>query len=74
MKISVNTALKQQEIIELLDGNQIDGITYLYKEKKGMNLIFEVDSEDGDKAIKLAKAKIKSAPFGSAILLTIHKI
>lgn len=74
MKISVNTALKQNEIIELLNGNEIQGIHYTYIEKKGMNLIFEVSCEDGDEAIKVAKSAIKAQPFGSAILLTCNKL
>lgn len=74
MKISVNTALKQPEIIELLNGQTIQGVTYTYLEKKGMNLIFEVDTEDGDAAIKIAKSTIKAQPFGGAILLTLNKL
>lgn len=74
MKISVNTALKQEDIIQLLDGQTLQEITFTFLEKKGMNLIFEVNTEDGDNAIKVAKATIKAAPFGSAILLTFNKL
>lgn len=74
MKISVNTALQQNEIIELLDGQERAGIQFTFLEKQGMKLIFEVNCDDGDAAIKVAKSTIKATPFGAAILLTFNKL
>lgn len=74
MKISVNTALKQKDIIEVLDGNEINGCTFSYVETKGMNIIFRVNVEDGDQAIKIAKSVIKATPFGNAILMTFSNL
>lgn len=74
MKISINTALMQNEIIKLLDGQTFNEVSYTFLEKKGMNLIFEAACEDADFAIKTAKSTIKAQPFGAAILLTFNKL
>ncbi len=48
--IEINSALQQDKIIALLDGATKDGITFTYKEKKGLKLIFETTADDNEKA------------------------
>ena len=64
--ITVNVAMQQDKIIELLEGLD-QGIKYSYKEKKGIKLFFEVDIDDLDAAAKMAKESIKAQPWGSVL-------
>lgn len=69
--ITVSCPIKQEFIIELLDGKTLDGITYTYKEKNGINLIFTISSDDKEKAIKTAKGYIKATEIGSVLYFQI---
>ena len=64
--ITVNVAMQQDKIIELLEELN-EGITYTYKEKKGIKLFFEVEGADAETAAKLAKESIKAQPWGGVL-------
>ncbi|MEH6991577.1 hypothetical protein V7075_02590 [Neobacillus drentensis] len=65
--IEITAAVYHDKIIELLDNYNQDGIRFYYKEKKGINLYFETNAEDLDKASKLAKSVIKKQQWGSVL-------
>lgn len=69
--ITISSPIKQEFIIELLDGKNIKGITFKYKGKSGINLEFEIDSEDREAAISAAKAEIKSTEIGSVLYFQV---
>lgn len=69
--ITISCAMKQEFIIELLDGKMIDGITFKYEGKSGINLKFSCDSEDKESAIKTAKQAIKATEIGSVLYFQI---
>jgi len=62
--ISINSPLKADEIIELLE-NQDGQFTFV--EKKGIKLLFETTIEDKVVAARLARETIKKEPWGSVL-------
>lgn len=65
--IEISAAVHQDKIIELLNHYNEDGIQFSFKEKKGINLYFETDSEDLERASKLVSSAIKSQPWGTVL-------
>ncbi|WP_440897645.1 hypothetical protein ACS127_06680 [Amphibacillus sp. Q70] len=65
--IEISSASQQDNIIELLNNLNEEGIEYSFKEKKGISLYFETNAEDLEKAAKLAKSTIKRQPWGSVL-------
>lgn len=71
MEIIIRSALKKEEIKQLLDQQTISGITYLHKATKGADILFTADTDDEATAISTAKKTVKAAPFGAAILFSV---
>lgn len=71
--IHISCGVSQDFIIELLEKEPIDGITYKYEGKKGITLNFSVDTDDLDKAVATAKAAIKATEIGSVLFFQIGK-
>lgn len=69
--ITISSAIKQDFIIELLDGKTYNDITYKYEGKSGINLRFSVNTEAIDKAISVAKKEIKATEIGSILYFQI---
>lgn len=67
--IAVSSAMQQDKIKELLEGYNEDGISFTFKEKQGIKLIFETTAEDKEAAAKLAKDMIKATPWGKILYL-----
>lgn len=65
--IELSAPIQQDKIIELLDGLEKNGMTFKYKEKKGIKLFFEVETDDLVAAARLAKESIKAEPWGSVL-------
>ncbi|KAF1297168.1 hypothetical protein BAU15_06360 [Enterococcus sp. JM4C] len=65
--ISIASAMQQEPIKELLEGYNEDGISFTFKEKQGIKLIFETTADDKDAAAKKAKELIKAEPWGSVL-------
>ena len=55
--ISIASAMKQEEIITLLEAYQGENETFTFKEKNGIKLFFEVE----------AKQLIKEQPWGGVL-------
>lgn len=69
--ITIQCPIKQDFIIELLDHKCYDGITFTHVSKKGVNLVFDCDSDDLETAIKVVKKTIKSTEIGSVLYFTV---
>ncbi len=63
----VSTPLKQEEVRAALDGYNQDGVTIRFVRKMGIQLQFDVIGAEGYAAVDLAKAIIRSHPFGNAL-------
>lgn len=70
--IYVNSAAMQNEIIKLLEDCDA-AIKFKYSTKKGIKLGFEVDTEDLDNAIIVAKAVLKDSELGKALYFQVTK-
>ncbi|MFI3174118.1 MAG: hypothetical protein R3Y53_02810 [Bacillota bacterium] len=68
--IYVNSALKQEEIIQLLEA--LDGdIKFKYLSKQGIRLSFVIDGGEKAEAAELAKQTIKSSEFGASLYFQV---
>lgn len=65
--IELSAPISQDKMIELLDGAEKDGVTFTFKEKKGIKLYFDVNTEDVDGAARIAKNTIKAEDWGSVL-------
>ncbi len=65
--IVVNSPMKRDFIVELLESANLDGTTFKCVEQSGMKLKFETNAEDEEVAAKQAKAHIKSTDIGSVL-------
>lgn len=70
--IVVNCALKQNEIIEIVENIKVnDEKPFKYKEKKGMKMYFTSKHPNSGEACTLIKSEIKKSNFGSALLFNV---
>lgn len=65
--ISIASAMQQDAIKELLEGYNEEGISFTFKEKQGIKLLFETTAEDTEAAAKKAKELIKVQPWGTVL-------
>ncbi|HOB34614.1 MAG: hypothetical protein GX090_00260 [Firmicutes bacterium] len=68
--IVVQSPLKRDFIISLLDGNTIQSVSFKLVKQEGMNMYFE-HSGDGETAAKVAKETIKKSEFGPALFFRV---
>jgi chorismate mutase len=68
--ITVSSAMQQENIKKLLESIENEAITYKFKEKKGIQLIFEITG-DKDAAIRLAKDAIKAEKWGKVLYFNV---
>ena len=69
--ITISSPMKQEFIIELLDGKTINKVSFKYEGKAGINLNFSHDCVDKDLAIQAAKRAIKATEVGSVLYFQI---
>ncbi|MEA4828681.1 MAG: hypothetical protein VB121_01595 [Enterococcus thailandicus] len=65
--ITIASAMQQDAIKELLEGFNEDGISFQFKEKQGIKLMFETTASDPEVAAKKAKELIKAQPWGTVL-------
>lgn len=65
--IKVSSALKQDEIVELLNAYEETELEFSFVRKEGIALYFETNASDLEEAAKTAKALIKAQPWGSIL-------
>jgi hypothetical protein len=63
----INSPLKADQVKEVLDGYEKDGVTIRFLRREGMRLCFEMTGRQGYDATDLAKAIIRSQTFGNAL-------
>ncbi len=66
--ITIASAMQQDEIKELLEGYNEEGMTFTFKEKQGIKLFFETSAEDPEVAAKKAKELIKAQPWEQSFI------
>jgi len=72
MEIMVRSALMADKIKELLDGKAIDGVSFSFIEKKGMDMTFRAEGDiNGKDAASVAKNAVKSTDYGKGIYFTV---
>lgn len=70
--IVVNCALKQTDIVKVVEDIELDNMkVFKFVKKEGIKLYFESTLEDDEKAVAIIKKAIKSAKFGSALLFNV---
>ncbi|WP_461198309.1 hypothetical protein [Enterococcus sp. N249-2] len=65
--ISIASAMQQDAIKELLENYNEDGLSYSFKEKQGIKLLFTTTGKDTEAAAKKAKELIKAQPWGTVL-------
>lgn len=74
MNVIVEAGLKQEEIIALLTQSTQPVIRFIGRsESNRMVMTFEVDENDGEKAVALVKSKLKAAPWGKMVYFIVHR-
>lgn len=68
--VVVQSPLKRDFIISLLDGKTINSISFRLVKQEGMNMFFEHDGS-GEAAEKAAKETIKNSEFGPALFFRV---
>lgn len=68
--IVVASAMQTDNIKALLEGLDQDGIKYTFKEKKGINMTFDVEG-DVERAVRLAKDAIKAEAWGKVLYFNV---
>ncbi|MGL4383503.1 MAG: hypothetical protein ACRCTA_07280 [Bacilli bacterium] len=68
--LTISSALKQNDLIAMFDNQTIDGVTFKYVDKSGINLRFTYEGEHED-IISLVKQKIKESTFGAALFFRV---
>ena len=59
--ILVNCALRQDDIIKIVEGLEVDGTNpFKFKSKQGLQMFFESTYGDDEKAASFVKSQIKS--------------
>lgn len=65
--IEISSPTQQDRIIELLTAIDKGDVTFTFKEKKGISLYFETNTDDLEEAAKIAKSAIKAEPWGTVL-------
>ncbi len=68
--IIVQSPLKRDFIISLLDGKTIDGFTFKFEKRDDMKLYFSHDG-DAEEAAAVAKKVVKKSEFGPALYFRV---
>ena len=73
MDVVVKSALMADKIKELLDGKTIDGVSFSFVDKKGMDMTFHAACAGaGDiDAAAVVKTAIKSTDYGKGIYFSV---
>ena len=70
--ILVNCALRQDDIIKIVEGIEVDGNKpFTFKSKQGLQMFFDSTYGDGAKAASLIKSQIKATEVGKALFFSV---
>lgn len=65
--IKISSAVRQDEIIELLNSYEEEDVSFTFSKKEGIALFFETTATDLEVAARLAKDHIKAQDWGSIL-------
>lgn len=68
--VLVQSPLKRDYIVSLLDGKTLDSISFLLVKREGMNMYFAHDGND-EAAEQAAKKAIRNSEFGPALFFRV---
>ena len=73
MKISVRSALMADKIKDLFNGNTIDGVSYEFSGKQGIELLFDVtgDNIENLDVVAITKSAIKGTEYGKGLYFSV---
>lgn len=74
MKIFVNAAMKNEEIIKLLSEYTENNVEFKFIKKTGLKLEFEANNIEKQAAVNLVKTLIKSTDFGKILYFTVEAV
>ena len=66
--IKINSAMKQDEIIDLLNSHDNE-VSFTFIKKEGIGLIFETNTDDLEMAAKLAKRLIREKKWSNILYI-----
>ncbi|WP_297424247.1 hypothetical protein [Clostridium sp.] len=70
--IIVNCALRQDDIIQIVENIEIENQkVFKYVKKEGLKIIFDSSYGDDQKAAPIVKQAIKDTPFGKALFFNV---
>lgn len=70
--IIVNCALKQNDVIKVVEDIEVDNEKpFKYVKKQGLKLFFESKLEDTEKACSAIKKSIRSTSFGNSLYFSV---
>ena len=71
--IVVNCALRQDDIIEIVEGTEFEGKKpFKYNKKQGIQIHFDADVADAAAAAKAVKSAIKATEVGKALFFNVE--
>ncbi|MDT2813689.1 hypothetical protein [Vagococcus carniphilus] len=65
--IEISSAMQQEAIKNLLDGKEVEGVTFTFDKKQGIKLLFKIDTSNSEEAAKIAKEAIKQEAWGKVL-------
>jgi hypothetical protein len=71
MRLFVSTALKAEDIRNLLEGYKEGGVSYSFIKKTGLKMEFEVSGVEGQNAVDLTKKIIRSTEYGRVLFFSV---
>jgi hypothetical protein len=73
VKLFVSTALKAEDIKNLLAGYREGGVSYRFVKKAGLKMEFEVSGVEGQQAVDLTKKIIRSTEYGRVLFFSVSE-
>ncbi len=74
MKIAINSPLKSDDIINLLNDYSDNGVKFSFIKKIGLKLEFDVVGISGEAACTLVKNLIKGTSFGNVLYFSVYEV
>lgn len=71
--IIVNCALRQDDIVEIVENIEVESEkVFKFAKKQGLKLYFESALSDGQKAASIVKESIKNTQLGKALFFSVN--
>jgi hypothetical protein len=73
MKLFVSTALKAEDIKNLLEEYRENGVSYRFVKKSGLKMEFEVSGVEGQEAVDITKKIIRATEYGKVLFFSVSE-